>query len=230
MVCDEQVREKFIEDNMGLVGFTIKKYFGGGSSYRDLGISMEDIYQEGCFGLVKAVDKYEESKGKFSTFAVKYIWGYIMRLIRGNSRIVKFPTMVIENAVRVREFQEEGLSIQDIALEIGLTELEVMEVCHYNNFGTISLDKEIDVEGAVTLVEMIEDVRDEFSYKDEMLDIAASSLKMTEMEREVLSLMLEDKNGREIAKVLGRSNPWIYMIMSRVREKLNNDMEIMEKV
>lgn len=69
--------DKLVEDNIKLVGFVLKKYF---TNFRDkFPYMVEDLYQEGCIGLFEAAKKYDEKKGKFSTIATQYIWGYMMR-------------------------------------------------------------------------------------------------------------------------------------------------------
>lgn len=69
--------DKLVEENIDLVGFTLNRYF---RNFRDkFPYMVEDLYQEGSIGLFDAAKKYDKNKGKFSTIATKYIWGYMMR-------------------------------------------------------------------------------------------------------------------------------------------------------
>lgn len=65
--------QKMVEDNVGLVHLVINTRW---STYKDL---YEDFFQEGCLGLSRAVQIYDETKGAFSTIAYHYINGYIIR-------------------------------------------------------------------------------------------------------------------------------------------------------
>jgi RNA polymerase sigma factor (sigma-70 family) len=77
MVLSKAEEEKFIQDNLRLVTFCIKKYFDVGED------DFEDLFQEGCYALLLAVRRFDESKGfQFSTYATKYISGYLARYKR----------------------------------------------------------------------------------------------------------------------------------------------------
>ena len=71
---DEKDRKRLIEENIPLVGFVMSRIKGG---FPD-GMTEEDVYQEGCIGLIKAVDQYREEKGPFSTYACHKIRGAML--------------------------------------------------------------------------------------------------------------------------------------------------------
>lgn len=81
MVKDLKEREKFIEENLGLVHTICKRFAGKGIEY-------DDLFQSGCMGLVKAYDAFDEERGLcFSTYAVPVIMGCIRRLFRDGGAV-----------------------------------------------------------------------------------------------------------------------------------------------
>lgn len=81
MVKDLKEREKFIEENLGLVHTICKRFAGKGIEY-------DDLFQSGCMGLVKAYDAFDEERGLcFSTYAVPVIMGCIRHLFRDGGAV-----------------------------------------------------------------------------------------------------------------------------------------------
>lgn len=95
----KELRNKMIEDNIGLVHSIAKRFTGRGVDY-------EDLFQTGCIGLIKAVDNYDESKGfKFSTYAVPVIMGEIRRIFRDGGAI-KVSRALKEKSVKAQLLRE----------------------------------------------------------------------------------------------------------------------------
>lgn len=117
---ENEAREVLIENNLGLVRHIVKRFAGRG-------YDLEDLFQIGTIGLIKAIDKFDLKLGlKFSTYAVPMITGEIKRFIRDDGP-VKVSRTIKENALKVRlarqqlqarEGREPGL--QEIAQEAGL--------------------------------------------------------------------------------------------------------------
>ena len=123
---DAAAREKVIEDNLALVKYLVKRFTGRG-------VEFDDLYQWGCLGLVKAVDRFDPAYPvKFSTYAVPKISGEIRRFLRDDGA-VKVSRGVKEQAAKIRKArllleqrygreprlselaEETGLSAEDIA-------------------------------------------------------------------------------------------------------------------
>ena len=93
-------REEKIENNIGLVHSIAARFKGRGVDY-------EDLFQNGCVGLIKAVDNFDESKGfAFSTYAVPVIMGEIKRIFR-NGGAIKLSRALKEKAIKAQSVRDK---------------------------------------------------------------------------------------------------------------------------
>lgn len=122
---DFEAREKIIKENTGLVYSIVKRFSGRGTE-------AEDLFQIGCIGLIKAVDKFDlKYNVKFSTYAVPMIMGEIKRFLRDDG-IIKVSRTLKELSARAAKAKEELTkeygsepTIKEIALKIGTSPEEL---------------------------------------------------------------------------------------------------------
>ena len=142
-------RDRFIEENLGLVHSLCRRFSGRGIEY-------DDLYQAGCIGLIKATDAFDGERGVcFSTYAVPVIMGEIRRLFRDGgavkvSRSVKELGMKI---TREKQIMEQRLcrepTISELAAALSVTCEEITEaICAAQP--TVSLTREDDGEVSET--------------------------------------------------------------------------------
>ena len=123
---DKEAREVLIEKNLGLVHHIVRRFAGRG-------YELEDLFQIGVIGLIKAIDKFDLSLGlKFSTYAVPMITGEIKRFLRDDGPI-KVSRVIKENALKVRVVRQRLQSslgreptLQELSRETALSEEEMV--------------------------------------------------------------------------------------------------------
>ena len=123
---DKTARDKLVTDNMGLV-WSIVRRFGG------RGYEMEDLFQIGSIGLMKAIDKFETAFDvKFSTYAVPMITGEIKRFLRDDGPI-RISRTLKENGWKVKQAAQKlahslgrDPSLEEIAADTGMAREDVV--------------------------------------------------------------------------------------------------------
>jgi len=129
---DQEAREQLVLKNVGLV-WSIVRHFSG------RGYELEDLYQIGCIGLLKAIDKFNlDFEVKFSTYAVPMITGEIKRFLRDDG-MIKVSRSIRELGIKVRTAREEMTwelgrepGLEEIAARLGSSREEVaasLEAC-----------------------------------------------------------------------------------------------------
>ena len=119
-------RENIIENNIGLVWSVVKRFSGRG-------VEIEDLFQIGCIGLIKAIDKFDSSFNvKFSTYAVPMIIGEIRRYLRDNSKI-RVSRSLKDIAYKALQYKDEYLlkyhkepTTEEIAKHLNIEEIDVI--------------------------------------------------------------------------------------------------------
>lgn len=123
---DEEAKKVLIERNMGLIRHILKRFTGRG-------YDMEDLFQIGCIGMLKAIERFDLSLGLcFSTYAVPMIAGEIRRFLRDDG-MIKVSRSIKEDAYKVsmaRQELENGLhrepTIGELAQHTGLSTEEIV--------------------------------------------------------------------------------------------------------
>ena len=127
-------KEKLIIDNLKLAGFLAHQYSKGNS------VPYNDLYQEGCIGLIKAAQKFDPERGfKFSTYAVWWVRQAILESITNKSRSVRLPSHIVQVKLKIFKFmtqfaQTEGRepTSMEISTNLQLPESRINELLTIN--------------------------------------------------------------------------------------------------
>ena len=177
MLKERLDRDRFIEENLGLVHSLCRRFAGRGIEY-------DDLYQAGCIGLIKATDAFDEQRGPcFSTYAVPVIMGEIRRLFRDGGA-VKVSRSVKELGLKIsreKQIMEQKLcrepTVSELAEKLGVSPEEITEAMCASQ-PTVSLTRDDDGESCETDLPTVS-TEDEISDRL-LLDAAFEKLDETE--------------------------------------------------
>lgn len=168
-------RNKIVEENLGLVHSCCKRF-------KCKGIEYEDLYMAGCVGLIKAVDKFDDTLGyKLSTYAVPVILGEIKRLFREGGT-VKVSRSLKELYLKINTLteKENNLTISEIAEKLDTTEEKVNDALNAGRL-PISLTTEENTEIDLTVNSCEEECTEKISLKKALEDLCDEDNKLIEL-------------------------------------------------
>lgn len=216
-------RNELVEDHLYMVDILIRKYLGKGVDY-------EDLYQVGALALIKAVERFDPSKGfEFSSFATPTILGEIKRYFRDKQWSLRVPRRLKENAAKVQAAKDvliqelhRNPTVKEISEKTGIPEEQILEAMEgAQAYETYSLDKTFDEAG--------EDGESAFLEKYTAVDDGGyEAFENAEMIEAVMSKMdpqyryifrerfMYNRSQADIAKMLGVSQ----MTVSRAEKNI----------
>jgi RNA polymerase sporulation-specific sigma factor len=215
---DRDAGERLISENSGLIWSVTRRFMGRGTE-------LEDLYQLGCIGFLKAVDGFDPSFGtQFSTYAVPKIAGEIRRFLRDDG-VIKVSRTLKEQSMTIRtvrnqltaEFGREP-TVGEISEKTGLT-IEEIALAETATQGTESISRQMGEEGF-----SLEDILTDTQTEEKLLEKIALRQAVSQLpEREAMVIGLRYFHGltqERVSKVLNVSQVQVSRIEKKALEHL----------
>lgn len=223
---DKRAREEFINGNLKLVLSVVKKF-------NNRGENVDDLFQVGCVGLIKAIDNFDLSQNVlFSTYAVPMIIGEIRRHLRDNNSI-RVSRSLRDIAYKALQAKEKLISqnskeptLEEIAKEVGVTKEEITHALDAIQ-DPVSLYEPVYNDGADSLyvVDQVKDKKNTDENWIEDISISEAMKKLTGREKIIITKRFFDgKTQMEVADEIGISQAQVSRLEKNALLKMKKNI------
>lgn len=222
---DSEARELLVNSNLRLVWSVVQRFM-------NRGYEADDLFQIGCIGLLKAVDKFDlDYDVKFSTYAVPMIIGEIQRFLRDDGT-VKVSRSLKETANKVRKAKDElykrlgrSPTVSEVAEELGISTEDVVFAQEANRTPSSIHETVFENDGdPITLIDQIAD--DALGKWFDKIALKDAISKLSEREQLIVYLRYyKDQTQSEVADRLGISQVQVSRLEKRILQTIRDQIE-----
>ena len=223
---DRDAREKLISGNLRLVLSVVQKFAGRGES-------MDDLFQVGCIGLIKAIDAFDLRQNvQFSTYGVPVIAGELRRCLRDHSA-VRVSRSMRDTAYKVLQAREKLAAetgrepdIETVAARLGISRQEVVFALEAIS-DPVSLYEPVysDAGESATVMDQIGDKRNTDEHWLEQIALEEAIRRLTDREKRILALRFYDgRTQMEVAKQVGISQAQVSRLEKNAIRQIKKNM------
>lgn len=224
---DREARNKMIVGNLKLILSVLKKF----NNRHD---NMDDLFQVGIIGLIKAIDHFDTSLDlRFSTYAVPLIIGEVKRFLRDNSPL-RIPRSLRDIAYKIlietedysKKNQREP-TIEELSRKLNIDQSLILEAMHStHSVSSLSQEVQNDGQGMIELENQIGDKKDDFLELNRRLDLKEAMRHLDEKENLIIrQRYYEGQTQSEIAQELFISQAQVSRIEKQALQRLQKYMQ-----
>ena len=219
---------RLIEENNGLIWSIVRRFSGRG-------YDVEDLYQIGCIGFIKAIQRFDTSfEVRLSTYAVPYILGEIKRYIRDDGPI-KVSRSIKELNIKILELQKEyfrkygrDIKLEEISKELRISKEEItMALDSSKPVDSIENAKYTDnkTDKTVSILDQISTGKDEQTEIANRITIKNLISELNDNEKEIILLRYyKQKTQMQVSRILGITQVQVSRIERKVLEKMRRKL------
>ena len=226
---DEAARDELIMSHLNLVRFLASKF-------KNRGEPLDDLIQVGTIGLIKAIDRFDPSRGlEFTTYATPTILGEIKRHFRDKGWSIRVPRRLQELSAKVNQATDDltkelrrSPSTEEVAAKLGVSVDEVLEAMESSGaYSSVPLEAgSSDEEDAPAIIDHYASVDENLAASDDRMVIEDTIRDFSPREREVIRMrFVEGLTQVEIAKRLGVSQVQVSRLLRRTLKKVQDKID-----
>lgn len=226
---DEAARDELIMSHLNLVRFLASKF-------KNRGEPLDDLIQVGTIGLIKAIDRFDPSRGlEFTTYATPTILGEIKRHFRDKGWSIRVPRRLQELSAKVNQATDDltkelqrSPSTEEVAAKLGVSVDEVLEAMESSGaYSSVPLEAgSSDEEDGPAIIDHYASVDENLAASDDRMVIEDTIRDFSPREREVIRMrFVEGLTQVEIARRLGVSQVQVSRLLRRTLKKVQDKID-----
>lgn len=227
---DEEAREQLIVSHVNLVRYIAAKF-------KNRGEPLDDLIQVGTIGLIKAIDRFDPSRGlEFTTYATPTIMGEIKRHFRDKGWTIRVPRRLQELSAKVNTVTDElttelqrSPSIDEIAARLGTTPDEVLEAMESSSaYSSVPLEGQggTDEDDAPAVIDRYASVDNDLEASDDRMILEDVISEFPEADQQAIRMRyLDGMTQVEIAKKLGISQVQVSRMLRRALRRIQEKID-----